>query len=381
MNNKALLLGIDVGVAAGLLGMLVLVIGVDAVWSRLSPDTSSSNSNADAPAVTVTKSGNKTAHLAVTEPFVDKNGPWDDVGKLLDEMGDGYKYDNLKESDLKDLDKLKRYDVIFLCCSSVKSDFAVAQTLRAYVSNGGTLYASDWRYEIVAQAFPDMADADKQGSGMDLYVLADVVDQGLRDVLGAKLRLTFELNKWKTSAFGGDRVKVLLRGKYTDEFTGNTKMAPLLVKFTFGKGNVIFTSYHHGKTHSEVEQKLLKHLIYSLMTAKTEAEIEQTLLKSQFSPAKSNLFSASTGDPHVTYTYTNEKPGKLRFDMGFTGGGAKLKLAVKMPNGDLYAEKSGTSNFFIEVPNAPAGDYKYTITALQVPHENYAFNVTVSSKK
>src|SRR5207249_1375051 len=125
-----------------------------------------------------------------------------------------------------------------------------------------TLYASDWRYDDLASAFDEMVAADLKGDGVDGFVIADVLDPGLQDALamkknssnplenGKQLQLKFDLDQWKTAAFGGPRVNTLVRGKYKKmmfpkDRQGVLTEAPLLVKFTFGKGTVIFTSFHN----------------------------------------------------------------------------------------------------------------------------------------
>jgi hypothetical protein len=379
MNNKLLVLGLDAAVLVSLMGVLVAVVGLDALLTYRTPPTEAQTQPQITQPPITKKTITKRTLIAVTRPWTDNLGVWDDVGTLLKSLGDGYRFTDLNEVDLYDLDKLKTFDVVFCSCSAVKADAVVAKNLNAYVAQGGTLYASDWRYHLVAQAFPDIADLSQEADGLDEFVDAEVVDPGLRDILGKHVNLRFELNKWRPAAFKGDRVKVLLRGSFTDMRTNQRHTAPLLVKFSFGKGNVIFTSYHHGKTHSETEKKLLKYLVYSLVTARIETEIETTQLQGQFSPAKSNLFSATKEDPKVTYIYQNPKAGKLRFDLGFAEG-AELKLTVKSPGGKV-TEKQGTSSFYIEIANAEAGNWTYTVTALSVPHENFAFVASVANGK
>jgi hypothetical protein len=386
MNNKMVLLGVDAAVAAGLMALLVAVIGLDTLLTYLNPPSAASGNDPNTTTST-TKTKTKRTRLAVTEPYKDPFSPqlgtWDDVGKLLDSMGDGYKYDYIKETDLNDLDKLKQFDVVFCSCSAAKSPEAVAKTLHSYVAQGGTLYASDWRYDVVAEAFPEVRDSNLAGLGVDTVVNADVVDPGLREIVGPKFELKFELDSWKTAAFSGDRdrVQVMLRGKYTDKFTGSSRVVPLLVKFKYGSGNVIFTSYHHGKHNSVAEEKLLKYLVHKLITARQEMEIEETLHKNKFSPAKSNLFSASKEAPQQKYTHNNPEPGKLRFDVLFANeAGAEIKLTVKSPSGKSY-EKQSTSSFVLEVANAEAGNWTYTITALQVPTADFNCDTRVSHSK
>ena len=36
--------------------------------------------------------------------------------------------------------------------------------------------------------------------------------------------------------------------------------------------------------------------------------------------------------------------------------------------------------FGFEIPNAPAGDWQYTVTALELPYANFPFTLTVGEK-
>ena len=111
-----------------------------------------------------------------------------------------------------------------------------------------------------------------------------------------------------------------------------------------------------------------------------EGDTYACTFKNQFSPAKSNLFSASQQSPKASYLYDNQKLGKLRFDLAFEDRGAELKLTVTSPRGKVY-EKRGTSSLSIEIPEAELGEWRYTVTALQVPYENFAYLVSVSHGK
>ncbi len=55
-------------------------------------------------------------------------------------------------------------------------------------------------------------------------------------------------------------------------------------------------------------------------------------------------------------------------------GGSNLKLTLNTPSGTVYGEVSGTSPpYYIEVKNAPAGQWGATVTGLDVPNNNYPF--------
>jgi len=362
---------LDAGVATGLVLALLMVIGLDKLIS--SPTTTAPIKPEE-----VKKVETRSLQIAVTPTQNDNLGKWDDMGKLLDSLGEGYRYQDFPLRDLTDAKKLAKYDVLFLTCAPGGTESDVTSNLREYVGNGGTLYASDWRYDCVAHAFPDFKAQNLVGRGKPQRVEAKVLDPGLRDIIGATITLRFDLSKWKTAAFGGDRVKILVEGKYEKEF-GGSAVAPLLVKFQFGKGSVIFTSFHNEKQNNELETKLLKYLVFSAVTAKTEAQVTETMIKGGFSPQKSNLLSASSDDK-IEQIYRSKKGGKIRFVLGFEDRGASLKLRVVGPDGKTH-EKTGTSTIIIDVPNAPVGDWRYTVTPVRIPYPDFPFTLTVGESE
>ena len=110
------------------------------------------------------------------------------MGQLLDTLGSGYRYTEISYDDLLDGDKLAAYDVVFLTCSGTppawlgrrlaptaiaaarassasksRSWTSSTKSLRQYVRQGGTLYASDWQFELVKIAFPEYVDESRGG--------------------------------------------------------------------------------------------------------------------------------------------------------------------------------------------------------------------------
>jgi len=373
---------IDSLVAGGLAVALLLVIGVDKLLTKPTATAPGRVAIVEPSPVRA-----KQLRLAVSQTEKDK---WDDMGQLLDHLGAGYVYQRVPMRDLYDPKKYDDFDVLFLTCSSEGNDPAVASNVRQFVAKGGTLYASDWRYLVVAQAFPDMVARSLEGEGTFQKLEADVVDPGLQDALGTKrVPLKFNLDRWKTAAFGGDRVKVLIKARYKKQ-EGGMSETPLLVKFSFGgkarsdshgahEGTVIFTSFHNEAQNSEVETKLLKYLVFSAVTAQIESEINQTMIKGGFSPQKSNLLSAS-GQSEVAYSYQSKKAGKVRFILGFQEQGARLKLTVVSPDGKKR-EAEGTSTIVLEESSAVAGEWRYTVTALSVPFPDFPFTLTVGESQ
>jgi hypothetical protein len=363
---------IDAGVLGGLVLAVLIVIALD----RLLP-TQAAPVVVAQPTPSKAPSQARALRLAVTPSRVDENGTWDDMAKLLTTLGKGYQFTTVTEAQLLDPKRFESFDVLFLTCAPGGTEPALVSNLSTFVSKGGTLYASDWRYDCIAATFPSFVAERLRHEGTAQSVQARVVDPGLRDLLGPTVPLRFDLDRWKPAAFGGPRVKVLLEGTYERQGGKGTATAPLLVKFSFGEGAVIFTSFHNEKQNSAVEQQLLKYLVFSAVTAQIEHEVNQTLIKGGFAPRKQNLLSASESNRTLSYSYRATKAGKIRVVLGFEDRGATLKLAVTTPDGKTI-EKEGTSTLHIEAPSTGPAEWRYAVTAVNLPFPEFPFTVTVA---
>ncbi len=338
----------------------------------------------------------KPLRLAVTPPV------YDDMGKLLRSLGEGYRYHEITMDDLCDTERLAAYDVVFLTCGYVPEHWTTERlregersggeiraarpeiirqlhdSLRKYVGRGGTLYASDWQFRLVAVAFPEFVDEDAVAGGMPGMVDAEVIDPGLQRRLGDEIRLRFDKRAWRPAAFDRQRVQTLLRGVY-ETIDGRYREGPLAVQFPFEEGQVIFTSFHNEKQHSETEEKLLRHLVFTTVTAKTSRSVKRTMVRGGFDPVDRNLLSASVGDASIRQAYECSGDCDLRFVLGFGQQGAELQLTVEGPQGRKL-QKTGTSTISIDVVKAATGTWHYRITPLRVPYENFPFTLTVGEK-
>jgi hypothetical protein len=340
----------------------------------------------------------KTLRLAVTPEVAE----FDDVGRLLDTLGEAYSYRPMPFDDLLEPAKLELFDIVFLTCSGYpenwlgessgaqlrgqslygpnEATFAKAkESMRRFVTQGGTLYASDRHFNLMAHCFPEFLDSAARGSGASQTVQAQVDDPGLREIIGTVIELTFDQEGWEAAAFAGEGLTSYLHGEFKG-IDGRSKTAPLLVKFPHGEGSVIFTSFHNEKQTSEKEKQLLKYLVFSAVTAGVDAEASRSMAKGGFSQTKKNLFSASTEADSVSQSYDNKAVSDLQFVLAFPEQGATLELAVTGPDGKTI-RKRGTSTITIDVPNAPVGSWTYSITAVKVPSENFPFTITVGKKR
>ena len=327
---------------------------------------------------------------------------YDDMGKLLDQLGAGFAHTDIPLEALEDVSKLTDYDVVFLTCGTsargwmYESDLGpggrpgvrlgipneqvlqrVREALRTYVGRGGTLYASDWRLVLIHRCFPEIFDRGPPVEGAAQTITADVVDDGLREHLAtSKVELKFDLDGWYPAHFAADQATFYLKGEYRVKDGAEHVTAPLLAKIPFERGTIIFTSFHNEKVNSELETKLLRFLVFAAVTAKETAQAQKTMIAGGFSPQKQNLLSASPEAPSVTQSYLNTKRGRLQFALSFANQGASLELTVHGPDGKARSQE-GTSSFTIDVPDAAPGTWLSTVTARRVPYPNFPFTLTV----
>jgi len=391
---------LDASLGFSLLLALLLVLGFDRLRPTSAPQEARpvkvTQTSGEAPPSSGPAS--RTLNIGVTPAQPE----YDDMGSLLHKLGEGYNYHGFPLEDLGNLAKISEYNTIFLTCSGVAEKWVkqrlgpadrpnaiqvivdekvmkqVSDNLRTFVGNGGTLYVSDRHFGLVEDAFPELVDRRKVGFGRVQTVTAEVVDPGLREVIGPRLSLQFDQPNWRPAAFAGENVVTYLQGSYQSS-GGGQQTSPLLVKLRYKDGTVIFTSFHNEKVNSEVETKLLRYLVFTAVTAKVDAQVTNTMVQGGFSPAKKSIFGASKDQASLPQTYHCTKQGQLKFVLAFQSGGARLKLTVVGPDGQTYTEE-GTSTVTVDVPQAIPGDWTYTVAALELPNENFAYTVTVGQK-
>lgn len=328
----------DAAVGAALLLALLIVLLADAFRGP--------GGEANAPSTTTIRAESPPPHepvplrLAVTPP------EFDDVGRLLDQLGHGYDYDIVPHEAFLQPAGLAPYDVVFLTCGGAPAEWlaqrlgdsgrgtagvyrakpetvrSLHDQIRQYVDQAGTLYVSDLHLDVLAIAFPEYIDrqaADARGSVQT--VEARVVDEGLRKHLGDRIALQFDKPAWRPAAFKPNRVAIHLEGDY-ELVSGARASGPLMVSFTHGKGTVIFTSFHNEVQNTQVEQLLLRYLVFTTVTAREQEGVRQVLVRGGFSPSQRNLLALSTDEEPVSDTYDCRRPGPLRFVLGFANRGA-----------------------------------------------------------
>jgi hypothetical protein len=376
----------DIAAAASLLVALAAVYGVDRCAASRPVSAGGVAQLGEA----------RTLRLAVTSP------EYDDMGKLLSTLGAGYPFVETPMESLLEAEALRGYDVVFLTCGGVPPEWLgrrtgdaqrgavgayrprpriaarLKQALRGYVAGGGTLYVSDWQFQLLDLAFPEFIDPARRFKGDVQTVRADVVDPGLARRLGPTIELRFERPAWFPAAFRDAGVTRYLAGACRT-IDGRQVRGSLLASFPFENGTVVYTSFHNETQNSQVEMELLRYLVFTTVTAREDAQVQRTMIRGGFSPTQRNLLSASQDTAPIQQEFVCRTRGPLRFALGFEEQGARLRLAVVGPDGSSR-EQSGDKTFAIEIPDAAVGAWRYTITPEHVPFANCPFTLTIGEK-
>ena len=181
---------------------------------------------------------------------------YDDVAKILDSMGLEYSLFNGNYD----------CDILFLNCGT--SDAVDASKLRAFVQDGGCVYASDWAEQFVNQAFPGKMRTIRNGEKCKIHV--EVVDPEVKQIVGEEIEVEFDLSAWARIEEAPD-CKVLLR---TTGGIGLLKK-PIMISFQYGNGVVFYTSFHNHTQASEKEKMLLQVLLLKQMGTTKKLSVEE----------------------------------------------------------------------------------------------------------
>jgi hypothetical protein len=159
-----------------------------------------------------------------------------------------------------------------------------------------------------------------------------------------------------------------------------SKTLPLLVKFPYEKGTVIFTAFHNSTQQlNGLEKKLLDFLVFSALTAKSDSRVTDVMEGVGFELQSRQSAHLSTGGETTTYELDHQG-GALQLAVGFENAGAKMKLTVTPPSGQKIVQEE-TATFLLEIPNAPRGTWRYSLTSIESPFPNFPVVLGVAKGK
>ena len=182
---------------------------------------------------------------------------YDDVGSVLAKLN--YAFSIIDDYDLANYDALAKYNILFINCGTGGDSATNRESLKEFVRRGGVLYVSDLSAPQISMAFPNFVEFSSGGVAGQLIV-ADVVDQDLRNIIGSHIKIYFDLSDWIHVQGVNRDVHTYLVGSFETNY-GRKEDRSILVSFKYGTGEVVYTSFHSHKQTSETEEKLLKFLV------------------------------------------------------------------------------------------------------------------------
>ena len=183
------------------------------------------------------------------------------------------------------------YDILFFNCGLDTyawdaGDAAASQAisnLRAFVTNGKSIYTSDWASDVVRLAFPGQinlygsdAVAGAACVGVaDENVQAVITDAGLQTALGrTDILVNFNLDIWAVLEPTGSQPGSLTQmvsadidvyvDPETSYDTAPQAKTPILVQFGYGSGRVLFTSFHNESQTTDDMDAILNYMVFEL---------------------------------------------------------------------------------------------------------------------
>jgi len=188
---------------------------------------------------------------------------YDDVGRIIRNIGSGIQYDNINRSIGTNFDRLSEYQAIFINCGS--SDVIDSSVLRRFVEEGGVVYASDLAEGLIIRAFPGMFRASTT-AGAQTVRNASIVHTSLATHMGrSQMNITFNLGGWAVVSDLTPDATVYIRG----DVSGYGERA-LAFSFDYGRGRVFFTSFHNQAQANAEMVSFIEYLVFRM--AHMEAE-------------------------------------------------------------------------------------------------------------
>lgn len=196
-------------------------------------------------------------------------GSYDEIEAILDDLG--YDYTTLDDADLADWATFADLQMLFLNCGSDTLwayDSDVVDNLRQFVYEGGFLYASDWEWEYIEQAWPDAVnfldeDTGYPDVGKTGTVSGTILRQELEDYLGSStVDIYFDLPYWVVIEDVGPATETLIEAD-VEYYDGSLADSPLMVDFNYGTGKVGYTTFHNEPQLDDQVRTVLVYFIFN----------------------------------------------------------------------------------------------------------------------
>ncbi|WP_291132606.1 hypothetical protein [Flavobacterium sp. UBA7682] len=161
------------------------------------------------------------------------NGSFDNIEDIIASLG--YEAEQITFSQLSDYSVVSQYDIIFLNCGSISGNIAnnttVTNNLATFVTNGGSLYASDWSVAYLIGGDTNTSSCNETGGFISDTTLcsvnnggsgtlnASITNAALANAIGlSTLDIEYDLGSWQKIVTVDESFwEVLVRDANTNE--------------------------------------------------------------------------------------------------------------------------------------------------------------------
>ncbi|MFC2061589.1 T9SS type A sorting domain-containing protein, partial [Elusimicrobiota bacterium] len=206
---------------------------------------------------------------------------------------------------------------------------------------------------------------------------------GLKDYIDtSRIDINYDLGGWVPIENVSDDVTVHLVGASSSSDL-HIAGKPLMVSFRYGSGKVLFTTFHNEAGLGASAKKILEYFVLISITTQMDDELANHMQDRGFLVEKENL-DALDEDDLKAYKYrvpSELSDYNIAFGMNWDEPGTYL-IEIYDPDGKL-ARKARTSDppFIIELKGRGAGNWNYSVTAKDVPEDNYPMVIMVGQRQ
>lgn len=257
---------------------------------------------------------------------------YDDIGKVLDNLNAGNIAWDSVPSDVS-LQTLidGNYDVLFINCSSdVKTN---GEVIKAFVEQGGTVYASDWALDALIEAFPERNITYTTANPQN--IIANVTDKGLNTSTGLEtIPINFNLPDWRLiNSTLQDDVTIYINGSVKE---ANNNIFPLAFSFPYGNngGKVFYTSFHNEANITDEMQDILNDLVLTINHNKDINDLNEWMQINQYYSMMHNVGIADANMSSKSYVL-DKLENSTEFAV-ITDETGSFSIELTAPDGNVY---------------------------------------------
>lgn len=308
---------------------------------------------------------------------------YDDMKSILEKLG--VAPEEITFDQMTSAAALEKYDAIYINCAGEAESPSdeVVTAIKEYVKNGGIVYASDFAAGVVEKAFPgkinfiggSVASAHIGDTG---DVTAKVVDSGLASVLGkTSATIKYDLSAWVVVDSPGGGTRVLMTGD-TPTTSGTQKDKPLVLTFSEGKGEVLYTTFHNEAQLTKEVEAIINWFGIRTKAGRLASATRELVVKGDDIALQEVVDSINKDE---TKTYYFNATGKADFKLTLNFGGSEMEITITDPAGKKVASQNVQKPPYTNSIQADEGKYKIEIVGKDVPESNYPFVLLASGPR